>query len=249
MISCGSSIIASQRAMIATSSNSGIFASSRCTYGYENSIICNSNSSSMLSVFEDGYSIVNSSNGVSIIASGDTCVYGSLHSSVIGGCNHDMRNTCGSVILGGQENDVCDSTMSNILGGSSNCINSYNFMSNILGGYQNQIYGTSSLSTIIGGSNNNICFNSIGSQIIGGDSNSICDSCGTTIIGGSNITLNGYCHVVVVPQLITGTISNPTFSTWKLGTAINEGSLILDNTKFIEVEINGQTYKLALATI
>lgn len=52
---------------------------------------------------------------------------------------------------------------------------------------------------------------------------------------------------VLMPQISTGTVSNATFSHWKLGKACS-GSLSFDSGNYLEVSVDGTIYKIALAS-
>jgi hypothetical protein len=52
----------------------------------------------------------------------------------------------------------------------------------------------------------------------------------------------------LVPNISTATVSNATFSQWKLGKPIL-ASTTLDTTQYVEVSIDGAIYKLAVVSV
>jgi hypothetical protein len=118
-------------------------------------------------------------------------------------------------------------------------------MSSIIGGYNNYIYYESCFSSILGGKCNKIQYGSCNSSILGGNNNIITNSTDNSVIlGGSGLCLTTD-NTVYVPTLMTTTISNAEPVSWKLGSTA-AGSVTVDTTQYIEVSINGVTYKLAI---
>ena len=66
----------------------------------------------------------------------------------------------------------------------------------------------------------------------------------SVIIGGSNFSLDSCNDVVMVPKLITGTFGS--MAAWKLGATASAVGATVQTNQYIEVEVNGITYKLAL---
>jgi hypothetical protein len=130
------------------------------------------------------------------------------------------------------------------MGGCRNCISDGSCESSIIGGCRNTIDNCSCQSSILGGYYNYVVFGSCYSSIIGGCRNTISGISNSAIIGGANLCLTSN-NTVYVPTLMTTTISNINPVSWKLGTTAS-GSVTVDTTQYIEVSIDGVTYKLAV---
>ena len=229
---------------------------------YDGLYICDSNMSSIIATGDDT-SICNSTNVVIIGASEgfidnsnssfilggyDNCLVNVSLSGILGGYYNGILNTSNSsTIVGGRFNRICgNSNYSSIIGGSSNDILCNVEKSAIIGGNNNRIcgYGTCVRNvTIIGGDYNQI-FGSDCSSIISGFSNSMTASNNSVIIGGSCFSLDSCSDVVMVPKLITGTFGS--MASWKLGATASTVGATVQTDQYIEVEVNGITYKLAL---
>ncbi len=156
-------------------------------------------------------------------------------------------------IFSGYSNVIqCNSSNNSVISGNNNKICCYTNNSTSIGGSFNTLTCYSSSSTIVGG-----CYNSINecsnySSIISSVCSTIESSCRSVILGGSNLTLTSENDVVMVPKLIsndsilTGTISNSSRINWKLGSTVSSIGLSMDVTQYIEVSLDGVTYKLAL---
>jgi hypothetical protein len=208
---------------------------------YNGVLICDSNSSSIIasSGGEMTSSSIAYSTNVVIIGSNEGLIVESVQSFILGGCENCLGILGGyfiggvqySGILGGEFNDIFNSCSSTIIGGRSN-----------------SIYGASGSicsrhTSIIGGADNNIS-GSLYSSIIGGQLNSMTASNYSVIIGGSNFSLDTCSDVVMVPKLITGTFGS--MAAWKLGATASAVGATVQTDQYIEVEVNGITYKLAL---
>ena len=256
-----STIIGSEEGRIFDSCYSQIIGSKAYNDGY---YYCNqildSRASSIISVCSYNGVLICNSNGSSIIASngGETTTTAIAYSTnvvIIGANEGVIVESCESFILGGCENSlgilggafIGGVQYSGILGGEFNDI--FNSCSStIIGGRSNLIYGASgsicsSNTSIIGGANNTIC-GSLYSSIIGGQLNSMTASNCSVIIGGSNFSLDSCNDVVMVPKLITGTFGS--MAAWKLGATASAVGATVQTNQYIEVEVNGITYKLAL---
>ena len=208
---------------------------------YNGVIICESNGSSIIasSGGEITTSAIAYSNNVVIIGANEGLIVESCESFILGGCENCLGILGGyfiggvqySGILGGEFNDIFNSCSSTIIGGRSNSI--YGASGSIC----------SSNTAIIGGANNTIC-GSLYSSIIGGQLNSMTASNYSVIIGGSNFNLDSCSDVVMVPKLITGTFGS--MAAWKLGATASAVGATVQTDQYIEVEVNGITYKLAL---
>lgn len=208
---------------------------------YNGVIICESNGSSIIA--SNGGEITTSaiaySNNVVIIGANEGVIVESCESFILGGCENSLGILGGyfiggvqySGILGGEYNDIFNSCSSTIIGGRSNLI--YGASGSIC----------SSNTAIIGGANNTIR-GSLYSSIIGGQLNSMTASNYSVIIGGSNFNLDSCSDVVMVPKLITGTFGS--MAAWKLGATASTVGATVQTDQYIEVEVNGITYKLAL---
>jgi hypothetical protein len=137
------------------------------------------------------------------------------------------------------------------MGGNGNIIDYTSKNSVHIGGFSNTISNSSFASTIISGQSNIIDIDSTYSSIISSNNSSIISSNRSVIISGDGLSLNGESDVVMVPKLIanetlqTGTISNVNRTEWKLGSTVS-GVATMINTGWIEVSLNGITYKLAI---
>jgi hypothetical protein len=208
---------------------------------YNGVLICDSNSSSIIasSGGEISSSAIAYSTNVVIIGSNEGLIVESVQSFILGGCENCL-GILGGYFIGGVQ-------YSGILGGEFNEI--FNSCSStIIGGRSNSIYGASgsicsSNTSIIGGADNTIC-GSLYSSIIGGQLNSMTASNCSVIIGGSNFSLDTCSDVVMVPKLITGTFGS--MAAWKLGATASAVGATVQTDQYIEVEVNGITYKLAL---
>jgi hypothetical protein len=208
---------------------------------YNGVLICDSNSSSIIasSGGETTTSAIAYSTNVVIIGANEGLIVGSCESFILGGCENCL-GILGGYFIGGVQ-------YSGILGGEFNEI--FNSCSStIIGGRSNSIYGASgsicsSNTSIIGGADNTIC-GSLYSSIIGGQLNSMTASNCSVIIGGSNFSLDSCSDVVMVPKLITGTFGS--MAAWKLGATASAVGATVQTDQYIEVEVNGITYKLAL---
>lgn len=204
-------------------------------------LICDSNSSSIIA--SSGGEITSSaiaySNNVVIIGANEGVIVESCESFILGGCENSLGILGGyfiggvqySGILGGEYNDIFNSCSSTIIGGRSNLI--YGASGSICSRH----------TSIIGGADNTIC-GSLYSSIIGGQLNSMTASNYSVIIGGSNFNLDSCSDVVMVPKLITGTFGS--MAAWKLGATASAVGATVQTDQYIEVEVNGITYKLAL---
>lgn len=233
--SCHSQIIGSETGnyyscnQILTSRSSSIISS--C--GTDGIFICDSNNSAIIAAGGGNTitsAICNSSKSV-VIGANEGFICTSNQSFVLGGNDNELRNVSDSGIIGGMYQDIVNSCSSTIIGGRGNLI--YGFSGSI----------SSCNATIIGGSNNAIC-GSLHSSIIGGQLNSMTASNCSVIIGGSNFTLDSCNDVVMVPKLITGTFGS--MAAWKLGATASTVGATVQTNQYIEVEVNGITYKLAL---
>jgi hypothetical protein len=200
---------------------------------YDGVCIDNSNSSSIIASNggETTTSAIAYSTNVVIIGANEGLITDSVQSFILGGCENCIEGVQHSGILGGEFNDITNSCSSTIIGGRSN-----------------SIYGASGSicsknTSIIGGANNTIC-GSLYSSIIGGQLNSMTASNCSVIIGGSNFSLDTCSDVVMVPKLITGTFGS--MAAWKLGATASAVGATVQTNQYIEVEVNGITYKLAL---
>ena len=208
---------------------------------YNGVAIYNSNGSSIIasSGGDMSSSVIAYSTNVVIIGANEGLIFGSCESFILGGCENCLGILGGyftggvqySGILGGEYNDIFNSCSSTIIGGRSNLI--YGASGSIC----------SSNTSIIGGANNTIC-GSLYSSIIGGQLNSMTASNCSVIIGGSNFSLDTCSDVVMVPKLITGTFGS--MAAWKLGATASAVGATVQTDQYIEVEVNGITYKLAL---
>jgi hypothetical protein len=179
----------------------------------------------------------------------------SFDSSIFGGSYNCVDyNSSSANILSGYSNKIfCDSNNNSILSGNNHIICCYSNNSSLVAGNFNTINCHSSSSAIIGGRCNIIDKYANYSSIIGSEYSTIFCSNRSIIIGGSNLILNQQDDAVLVPKLIsqnailTGTISNATPTSWKLGDVVNDAT-IFDTTRYIEISIDGTTYKLALVT-
>ena len=262
--SCKSTIIGSEDGRIFDSCYSQIIGSKAYNDGYYGGFYCNqiidSRASSIISVCSYNGVIICESNGSSIIASRggeitSSAIAYSTNVVIIGSHEGLIVESVQSFILGGCENSlgilggyfIGGVQYSGILGGEFNDI--FNSCSStIIGGRSNSIYGASgsicsSNTAIIGGANNTIC-GSLYSSIIGGQLNSMTASNYSVIIGGSNFNLDSCSDVVMVPKLITGTFGS--MAAWKLGATASAVGATVQTDQYIEVEVNGITYKLAL---
>ncbi len=215
---------------------------------YNGLVIYDSNGSSIIA--SNGGDITSSviadSTNVVIIGANEGFIYNSCESFILGGCENCIEGVQHSGILGGEFNDITNSCSSTIIGGRSNEIRCNVEKSSIIGGQNNYIGGYGTLTknvTIIGGSDNRIC-GSLYSSIIGGQLNSMTASNCSVIIGGSNFSLDTCSDVVMVPKLITGTFGS--MAAWKLGATASAVGATVQTDQYIEVEVNGITYKLAL---
>ena len=259
-----STIIGSEEGRIFDSCYSQIIGSKAYNDGYYGGYYCNqiidSRASSIISVCSYNGVIICESNGSSIIASNggeitSSAIAYSNNVVIIGANEGVIVESCESFILGGCENSlgilggefIGGVQYSGILGGEYNDI--FNSCSStIIGGRSNLIYGASGSicsrhTSIIGGADNTIC-GSLYSSIIGGQLNSMTASNYSVIIGGSNFNLDSCSDVVMVPKLITGTFGS--MAAWKLGATASAVGATIDEEQYIEVEVNGITYKLAL---
>ena len=193
----------------------------------------NTNSSSIIASSDGEYTpiIITTSTNVVIIGSNEGFIMESDQSFILGGCESCLVGVQYSGILGGEYNDIVCSCSSTIIGGRSNLI--YGASGSIC----------SSNTSIIGGANNTIC-GSLYSSIIGGQLNSMTASNYSVIIGGSNFNLDSCNDVVMVPKLITGTFGS--MAAWKLGATASAVGATVQTDQYIEVEVNGIIYKLAL---
>ena len=193
----------------------------------------NTNSSSVIASSDGEYTptIITASTNVVIIGSNEGFIMESDQSFILGGCESCLVGVQYSGILGGEYNDIVCSCSSTIIGGRSNLIY----------GSSESIY--SKHTSIIGGVDNTIC-GSLYSSIIGGQLNSMTASNYSVIIGGSNFNLDSCNDVVMVPKLITGTFGS--MAAWKLGATASAVGATVQTDQYIEVEVNGITYKLAL---
>ena len=249
-----STIIGSEDGRIFDSCYSQIIGSKAYNDGYGDyscNQILDSRASSIISVcsydgvcidYSDSSSIIASSGGeisttsiwgstnVVIIGANEGFITDSVQSFILGGCESCLLGVQYSGILGGEYNDIVNSCSSTIIGGRSNLI--YGYRASI-----------STNAAIIGGANNTIC-GSLYSSIIGGQLNSMTASNYSVIIGGSNFNLDSCNDVVMVPKLITGTFGS--MAAWKLGATASAVGATVQTDQYIEVEVNGITYKLAL---
>lgn len=246
-----STIIGSYNARIFESCYSQIIGSEVQNYDVCNEIL-DSRASSIISSCSSNGIFICDSNSSSIIASeGGSILTSAICNSsktVVIGANEGFICTSNQAfILGGNENQLCNVSNSGIIGGVyQDIVNSIS--STIIGGRSNLIYGfsgsiSSCNATIIGGSTNAIC-GSLYSSIIGGQSNSMTASNNSVIIGGSCFSLDSCSDVVMVPKLITGTFGS--MASWKLGATASTVGATVQTDQYIEVEVNGITYKLAL---
>ena len=190
------------------------------------SVLCNSNRSSIISSYAAG-----------IIDSNSSVLLGTEQGSYI--CN---GNT--SVIIAANEGAICFSQQSAVLTGYCNHI-ACGSCSSILSGRDNCLCFVNS-SNIIGGYNNNINYSNR-STIIGSINSCVVGSTGSMIIGGSFNDIINTDNVILIPTLTTSTFSAGNFDKWKLGKTAS-GSVTLNTTQYIEVEINGIVYKLGVVS-
>jgi hypothetical protein len=149
-----------------------------------------------------------------------------------------------SSIVNGTELSICCSNHV-LISGRQNSVLSADFT--FLFSQGSYIGGNSHHSIIGGGFDNKICNNSSCSSIIAGCGNTIYNSKNSVIIGGSAVFLNSQNDVVYVPSLMSGPISSTASSTWKFGATASSGSILsLVTDQYIEISINGASYKLAI---
>ena len=181
-----------------------------------------------------------------------------VDSSVFGGSYNCINyNSCNNNILSGYSNKISYHSCNNsVISGNNNSITCYSGNVIMGGGLFNTITCYSSGSSMFGGEMNSIGNYSCNSSIISSKNSSIDNSNGSVILGGCNLTLNSQDDVVMVPKLIsncgllTGTISNTNRVEWKLGSTVSSfglsPSISMDINQYIEVSLDGVTYKLAL---
>jgi len=171
--------------------------------------------------------VCNSCNSTIINARSGCILGGSCYSSIINGT--ELNIYCSNhALVSGRQSSISKSEFSFIFG-------------------QQASISKSSHSFIGGGMDNRICGNSCCSAIIGGYSNIICNSMRSVIIGGCSAIIDSQNDVVYVPSLMSGPISSTASSTWKFGATASSGSgLSLVTDQYIEISINGTSYKLAI---
>lgn len=153
-------------------------------------------------------------------------------SSIIGGYVYNSSRILlspNSVIIGGYSYDGFEINTS--------------FGSAIIASYDSKIYDGSSYSLLSG--YRSCIKNSFNSAIIGGQCNFLSASNNSVIIGGECVQISSCDNVVAVPKLITGTFSSGSFNAWKFG-GTQSAPVTFDTENYVEVEINGSIFKLAL---
>ena len=155
-------------------------------------------------------------------------------------------DSCQSSIIStyGEGSYICSGSTNAIIGHCNGSIED-SYYSVLLGGFDNTLR-LSDGSSIMTGRYNSLC-SSNDSAILGSKNSLIISSTHSVILGGNGHTLNGVVDTILIPTLTTATFSSVNYSKWKLGaTSSTGGTATLNQDQYVEVEINGVTYKIAL---